>query len=131
MKLLLDSDCLFAAFIEVDAHHSNAAKLLKKAKDLNSSFYVTNLVIQETATVLSHKRGQVVAKYFYNQFKSIVDTVILLDLELEKRSWDVFLNKTKKGTSFVDCSNIAALKMYNLGKLMSFDKGYPKDILFK
>jgi predicted nucleic acid-binding protein len=124
MKILLDSDFLFALFVSNDFHHQKAKKLLEKY--LNEEIYVLNLVIQETATVLSYRFDQKVAVNFLEKIKTTPVLVINLDDKLEEKVWVVFKNQKKKGISFIDCANLALLATSQMEKILSFDKFYPK-----
>lgn len=128
MKFLIDSDYLVALTIKADTNH-------RKAQSIDMSFasddelFVLSLVIQETATVLSHKAGQKLAKEFIKRLPQQAVTKLPFDEKIEEASWDVFLRQTKKGTSFVDCANLAAVDYYKMDKIASFDRFYPKEFL--
>ena len=57
--------------------------------------------------------------------------IIFVDEEMEKLSWRIFSNQAKKGTSFVDCSNLAVIEKFSLDGIVSFDKFYPKKLLIR
>lgn len=124
MKLLVDSDCLVGALREDDPHQKAATKLLKSHREKGEILYVLNIVLQETATVLSHRTGMNAVRLFFRTFPSLNLRIINLDDSLEKNAWDLFLEQTKKGTSFVDCANLATLDFYKLDGILSFDEFY-------
>lgn len=128
MKLLVDSDCLVGALKEGDPHQKVATKLLKSHGEKGDILYVQNIVIQETAAVLSHRTGMNAVRLFFQTLPSLDLSIIKLDDELEKRAWEIFLQQTKKGTSFVDCANLAVIDLYHLEGILSFD-GFYKDKL--
>ncbi len=129
MKILIDSDFLFGLFVPDDAHHNESRKEWMDLEGKNHEFFISNLVIQETATVLSYKRGQVTAVLFLKRLPSLKLTTVVVDSSIEKRAWELFESQTKKGISFVDCSNLTTIEKYRLDGILSFDKFYPKEIL--
>lgn len=129
MKILIDTDALFGLFIPRDAHHLAAKKLLEACKNRCDDLLVFNIVIQETATVISYKQGQQVSKKFVAEVDQLNATQILLDEGLEEHAWKIFMSQSKKGTSFVDSANLAAMRYYHLDKIFSFDRFYPKELL--
>lgn len=129
MKLLVDSDCLVGAFRDEDPHHSEALTLLKKYGLKGDTLSVLNLVLQETATVLSHRTGMNAVRLFYEKYPALEMGKIDISGELENYSWEVFLKQTKKGTSFVDCANLAANEYYHLDGILSFDRFYSSKLI--
>ena len=69
MKYLVDSDFLVGLFREGDPHSDTTKKLLKKLKEKNETLMVPNVVLQETATVLSHKTGMEAVRLFYQTYQ--------------------------------------------------------------
>lgn len=126
-KALVDTNVLVGAIRNRDALHERAATVLKELKEKYEA-WVLNLVIQETATVLSMRDGMNAARTFYNGYKDIIDTEIPLNEDLEKHSWQIFLKQLKKGTSFVDCANLAVIQHYRLDGIVTFDEFYPKEV---
>ena len=128
MKILLDSDGLFGLYVPSDPHHEKAKHLALFLRAQMVELYVTNVVIWETATVLSYKIGQELAIQFVRSFPSLGAHMVVLDESLESRGWEVFLRQTKKGTSFVDCANVAVIEELKLDGILSFDEFYPKEL---
>ncbi|MEK7166205.1 MAG: hypothetical protein AAB874_05360 [Patescibacteria group bacterium] len=88
-------------------------------------FWVTNLVEQESATIISHRVDMDATRDYLVRLHKDVTNWIWMDEKAIKLSWQIFLTQTKKGTSFVDCSNLAAIKIYHLDNILSFDSFYP------
>lgn len=129
MKVLIDSDFLVGIFREGDPHHTIATKLLKVHKDRSSTLLVLNLVLQEAATVLSHRTGMEAVRLFYKKIPELELVITHIDEDVEQHAWEIFLKQTKKGTSFVDCANLAALEYYHIERIASFDRFYPRELL--
>lgn len=128
MKILYDSDALISLKVIGQPNHIKAKRILRSLKKEPIELFCLNLCLQETATVFSKKYDQSVAKDFYYQIEKNPPIIIDLDNKLEKLAWQIFLQQTKKGTSFIDCANLAAIRLYNLDKIFSFDKFYPKEL---
>lgn len=126
MHYLLDSDFLYGLSISDDAHHENCVKLYKNFKESKPELTVLNLVIQETATVISRKKGQKASLLFLEKLEKLPISILWLGEEDENLAWEVFKKQTKKGTSFIDCANLAIAKKYKFDGILSFDEFYLK-----
>lgn len=130
-KIVLDSNVLVALYKLDDSTHQKAKEITRRLHDQGDIFMILNLVVQETATVISMKVGQKEAKNFYLKRDRVVDQEVVLDYSLEKIAWNIFLKQVKKGISFVDCANLAFIDKYRLDGILSFDKFYPKKLLIR
>lgn len=123
MKILVDSDALFALYFVDDASHLKAKRILETFSR-DDDFFATNLVLQESVTVISRKLGQKQALDFLEKFKKTNVREIFTNQKLTAKAWPIFRKQTKKGTSFVDCANVVAFKELKMDKIFSFDKFY-------
>lgn len=124
--VLLDSDYLFALFVESDANNKKAIKLSEIIESRNLKVVVTNLVKLEVATLFSRRVSQhsaVEVIKILNSFENI-----FVDQKQTEEIWEVFHSYTKSRISFVDCSNLYLAKKYK-ARIASFDKFYTKDFL--
>ena len=128
MKKLIDSDFLVGLFREADAHHKETLSVLEIETENESGLYVVNLVLFETATVLAHRVNMDAVRLFYNKLPKLNLKIISFDEKLESMSREMFLKQTKKGCSFVDCTNMAVLRQFHLDGILSFDRFYPEKI---
>lgn len=128
MKLLADSDWLVGLFRIGDPHQEVATRLLHRIDKDGVELSVLNLVIQEAATVLSHRTGMRAVRLFCKRFPDLGLNTTWVDEALEADAWKIFLKQTKKGTSFVDCANLAVIKELKLDGILSFDSFYPKKL---
>ncbi len=127
-KALLDANVLVALYRPEDGSHDNAVKVVSMLKDVAWEFVCTNLLVQETATVLSMRVGMNLARKFLKDYHDIISEEIFIDGDVENLSWKIFSNQQKKGTSFVDCANLAVIEKYRLDGIVSFDTFYPKEL---
>lgn len=123
MKYFVDSDFLISLYDGDDFNHSKADDIFRSIK---GEIIVSNLVLFESVTVISKKFGMRYARDMYKMVSSIVDEVLFVGEGLFQIIWDIFLNKDKKGTSFIDCSNLVLVQEKDDSKILSFDKFYPK-----
>ena len=124
MKLLLDSDFLFGLYITHDPSHDRAVKLLEETWGKKPELYITNLVMQELATVVSYRVGQKESITLLDKLEEHNLIKIHVNEELEDAGWELFLKQTKKGTSFVDCANLAVIDKYKFDGILSFERFY-------
>jgi predicted nucleic acid-binding protein len=130
-RALVDANVLVAAYRPGDALYDKAVSLIQKLKKTGWRFVMTNLLMQETATVLSMRVGMELAKKFHKDYVDIIDEEVFVDKDTEKKGWEIFLSQKKKGTSFVDCANMATIEKYKLDGIVTFDEFYPKELLIR
>lgn len=132
MKYLVDSDFLYGLSIATDGHHKASSKVFRKLINVKKvNFCVINLVIQETATVISRKIGQKESLIFLNNLIGLPIKIIVLGEEDENLGWGIFKKQTKKETSFIDCANLAMYQKYKFDGVLSFDEFYPENVRAK
>jgi predicted nucleic acid-binding protein len=82
------------------------------------------LVLQESATVISHKIGQSQALDFLKQLKKTTTQELFLTRQLTVKAWRLFYQQTRQDTSFVDCANLAIARELAFDRIFSFDRFY-------
>ena len=123
-QILVDSDAFVGWLYEKDAHHKHAEKVFAEIMEKRRSLVTTNYVISETSTVLSHRQGQSLAIKFLEVAEKF--PIIHLDEKLHQTTLDLFREQTERGTSVVDCSNVAVVRQFQIPMIFSFDKVYHK-----
>lgn len=124
-QVLIDSDVFVGLLHIPDAHHRRVKKIFAKMEKKNISFVTTSYVVMEVATVLSHKSGQNIARKFLSIIGEI--PVIHISKDLYELGLDIFSGQTRKGSSVVDCTNVAVMKQLGIKQIFSFDKIYVRD----
>lgn len=124
MNILFDSDGLFALYVSSDSHHARAKALFQNLWQGQNQFYVSNLVLQETGTVLSHRFAHDIALDFLDRVSQMPVVRVFVNEKIEDMAWSIFREQKKKSTSFVDCSNLAILKHHGFDRIFSFDRFY-------
>lgn len=121
-QVLVDSDAFVGWFLQDDGHHEEVEAAFEIVRQQKLTTITTSLVVGETATVLSHRSGQDLARRFLRFSQQL--PVIHIDEDLFAETIDLFTAIDKKGTSVVDCSNVVVMKQYNIPVIFSFDRIY-------
>lgn len=126
-NVLVDSDAFVGWMIAKDPHYKRASEVFEGLIQANTKAVTTSMVVAETATVLSHKVGQSLAITFLD---TVIDKgkfpVIHINERLYAKALDIFKQQTKKGSSVVDCVNVAVMRQFGIKQIFSFDKVYKK-----
>ena len=120
MRILVDADFLVALAKGDDSNHKKAVALAEKLA--GSFFFITQFTIPEATTVLSYKVSQDSAKSFLNETRKMNLIELPFAQNLSESTDSIFNSSNKKGTSWVDCLNIAYVKNFQLDGILSFDK---------
>jgi predicted nucleic acid-binding protein len=123
MKILVDTDFLIALIKIDDKNHLKAIDKVQKIKE--AKVFITPFTIPETVTVLSYKVSHTAAKNFLKVARNKLPELPLNE-EIIASADKIFLSQNKKGTSWIDCLNVALIKYYKLDGILSFDKFYLK-----
>lgn len=127
MKVLFDSDAFYALTVDTDPHHNNSKEIYSRILTKKYNLFTSSLVLHETATLLSYRINQTASFKFLQVFEKLPINTIFFDQSLESQTWQIFKQQTKKGTSFIDCSNIAIYKHFKMDYIFSFDKIYTRN----
>jgi predicted nucleic acid-binding protein len=123
-KILIDSDAFVAQSVVTDSSQERATRQQITIENDNFQQFTTNLVVAETATVLSRRFSQVLAIEFLNKiFRSEVEIIYLGEGDFLKIA-EKFKSYTKKNISFVDSANLVVADELHISKIFSFDKIY-------
>lgn len=123
-RILIDTDALVAIIKGNDSNHKKALIISEKIK--NAAIFITPLTIPETVTVISYKMSQIEAKEFLIKIRQENFIEISLNPELIQKTDKIFLSQKTKGTSWIDCLNVAVVKTEELDGIFSFDKFYKR-----
>ena len=126
IQVLIDSDAWVGRFYTKDPHHEQVLSIFAKLEGEETSIVTTNLVVIEVATVLSHRSGQALARTFLTTIEKAEVPIIHIDEDLQKAAIEIFKEQEARGTSVVDCSNVAVMKHFQIPQIFSFDKFYSK-----
>ena len=122
----MDADAFFALYVSSDLLHQGAKEIFTQFLKSKARLYTTNLVLQEVETVISYRLGQKSAKDFLKRFNKINIEMVFVNKVLTAKAWLIFKKQTKRGTSFIDCANLAIAQELKIDKIFSFDKFYQR-----
>lgn len=124
--ILVDSDAFIGRFFTDDVHHRHASERFEHFERSQRLLTTTSAVIGETATVLSHRRGQALALRFLDIIERSQMSIIHIDLSLHLKALALFKQQTDRGTSYTDCANVAVMQQFSIPVIFSFDQVYIK-----
>jgi len=119
---LLDTDFIIASRFPQESTHSRAVPLAKKVFS-SSNYVITELVLMEVATVISHKYSQSQAVQAVQTLHKTGQSSLHLDTDDWQKTWSLFLQQKNRGTSVVDCSNVVIAQKLQC-QVVSFDNFY-------
>lgn len=120
---LLDSDFFVGYFIVDDAHHARAIQQVRQLDRLMPRLFVSNLVVVETATLLSKRGHHRTAQQFLTYIRSTEFDVVYIDDEVQQAAEQLFTSQNK-AASLVDCANVVLAQHLGITNLLAFDKFY-------
>ena len=123
---LVDSDAFVGFFVEQDAHFHRSRAAFRSFADSRQILVTTNLVVTETASMLSRRITYAIACRFIEYIRDGDFPIIYLDQALQDSAHSIFLAQNREGTSMVDCSNIAVSRYYSIPSILGFDEFYKK-----
>ena len=126
LHILFDSDAFVGWLWPDDKLYSKANQVFEKIKYKQLRIVTTSWVIAETATVLSNREGQTLARSFLKRMRDMRFPTIHIDEILQRETEKLFERQEKKGTSMVDCGNVIVMQRYKIPAIFSFDKFYKK-----
>ena len=124
--VLVDSDAFVGLFFPDDAHHQTCFRLFKQFAKKNLKLVATSYTVAETATVLSHRSGQPLARAFLDYVATGVLPVVHIDEALQTLAISIFREQANKNTSLFDCANVAVMRNLNIPRIFSFDRVYSR-----
>lgn len=123
-QILIDRDAFIAWMSKGDILHDEAKKRFKDIRSKHLRPITTSLVINETATVLSNRVSQEIAREFLNLSHKL--TVIHITQKLQNEALELFRLEARKGTSVTDCANVIVMRTLEIDYIFSFDKFYKR-----
>ena len=89
-SVLVDSDFWLALSLPVDTNQVPAQKMYQQLKDKHTALCVTNLIVGEVATILSHRLGQPEACRFLTQMERSKITSIHISEKIDQQARTYF-----------------------------------------
>lgn len=128
VEVLVDSDAFVGWIYPADAHYDRVRSIFQKIRQARLRMITNSWVVAETATVLSHRSGQVAARSFLSRLRELDFPIIHIDESLQEDAIQIFEHQDKKGTSMVDCGNVAVMRRFDIFRIFSFDRFYKNQL---
>ncbi len=125
-KLFIDTNIFVALHDKDDSTHTKANQLLDIVEEEQIALYTSSDVIGETLTVIAKKLGKAAARDFLETYKASDIKEIFVDEEMHSETRKLFLSITSKTVSFIDCSNVIAMKQEGIRTIFTFDRDFKK-----
>jgi predicted nucleic acid-binding protein len=123
---LVDSDAFVGFFVERDVHSHRSRSAFREFAGSGQILVTTNLVVTETASMLSRRISYAIACRFIEFIRDGDFPIIYLDRALQDSAHAIFLAQNHEGTSMVDCANVAVSRYYSVPSVFGFDAFYRK-----
>ena len=126
IQILIDSDAFVGWLLEGDTHYERAGEIFAQLQQHQMAAATTSAVIAETATVLSHRQGQKLARTFLEILETGDLPVIYITESFYREGLAIFKEQPQRGTSVTDCTNVAVCQHLEIESIFSFDQVYHK-----
>lgn len=123
-QILVDSDAFVAWFKADDIFHDNVKAIFTQIQREHLVTTATSLVVAETATILSNRVSQSLARTFLDFIEQL--PIIHVSEDIQKDALTLFREQTSRGMSVVDCANVVVMRHLGVPQIFSFDKVYSK-----
>jgi len=125
-RIFIDASAFVSLNVPFDSDHKRAIDLSSLIKNVGITLFTSNIVIYETASILSQKIGILYANEFLNDMENSTLVIILVDEEVESLAFEIFRERTSKNVSMFDCLHFAVMRMNGITTVFGFDKHFKK-----
>jgi len=123
--IYIDTGPFLARFIARDQYHRRAAAAWKKLGERRESCFTSNLVFNETFTLLARRtRYDFAAGRARLLLSSKALTILRSTGEDEFDAVELFRKFADQGVSFTDCVSFVLMRKQRLTRAFSFDRHY-------
>jgi uncharacterized protein len=124
-KVFVDTGAWFAIADKNDQFHRKATDYLKRIVENRNNLITSNLVVHETAMLLSRKLSKEAALRFLQTVYNDDDVeVVHCNEAMEKEAYGIFHRYTEQDFSIVDCVSFLLMKSLVIKRAFTFDKHF-------
>lgn len=121
-RLVADTSFLVAVHNPDDTHHDAAVAMLQQLDSHPFQMIINPFIFAETVTVLAMRAHRALASATGELLLTDPQVLALPSEEhFSQRTWEIFVQVSKKDTSFADCSIVTALEYTNTHVVLTFD----------
>lgn len=130
MSVFLDTGFFVAFHNSRDVNHHRAMELMEKLlRGGHGSIFTSDYIFDEAVTVALIRTGRHdLAVDLGNLILGLDNPKFVTMLPVEEGvyedSWGIFMNYSKRGLSFTDCSSIALMRKLGIEAMVSFDRDF-------
>lgn len=122
-----DTSGWFSLIVPSEANHAASKKIADQLQKSKLFFFTSDLVIQETMTLLMARKETLKAKQFWSSLsESKVIRMERINEARFHRSGEYFSKHIDQGYSFVDASSFILMKEFKISTAVSTDKHFTK-----
>lgn len=125
-EVFVDTNVFVTIRDNTDSTHKKALKISEYISKNKIKWATSSDVIGETLTVISKKLGKEIAIDWYKDFKNSSIREIFIDEATHRETRKFFTKVKSKNISFIDCSNVIAMKRNKIKHIFSFDEYFRK-----
>jgi predicted nucleic acid-binding protein len=120
--VFIDSSAYVALFALDDPLTDAAKQAFDTIKQKRLNPVTSSLVVGEVITVLSIRGGQDLARLFLSSLEDSQMSVLFVNEDMHDEAILLFKQQSKKGTSYVDCTDYVVMQKLDIPYILSFDE---------
>lgn len=130
MKVLIDSSAFISLLVSNQVTNKKAVDVYQELKQSPTTFYTSNLILNESYTWLLYKNGLRIAKGLNEMVteseKAGYLKIFWIDDILWQETWVYFMKFAEHQLSFTDAFSYLLVKKFRLDGIFTFDNSFRK-----
>ncbi|MCA1743775.1 MAG: PIN domain-containing protein [Desulfovibrionales bacterium] len=123
--IFIDTGAFIARYLKKDQFHQQSLSLWSDLELKNEKLVTSNFVLDETATLLSRRAGNVfAAKRLKNIYTSYVFQILRPDRDDEITALDLMDKFSDQAVSFTDCVSFVLMNRMHIESVFTFDRHF-------
>lgn len=121
MVIFIDASIFCAYANKDDVHHKESLEIVKSISGKEESI-TTDYIFDESVTVALRRVNKEAAISIGQIILNSETFLVPVEKNVFDKAWEIF-QKTEK-LSFTDCTNLAFMQTFGIGKIATFDKAF-------
>ena len=114
-------------FIALSQPHDQWARMAAQVDSRNIEIVTSNLVINETISLLQSRGFLSEALEFLRKARMNLDLMLIyIDAALQSEAWELYIRYAGAGANAVDCTSFAVMRRFNIKRAFTFDQHFKK-----
>lgn len=123
-RVFVDTSAYFALADARDAHHEEAIRILRRARELGLRHYTTNVLVVECHALMLSALGVDRAARFLRDVEASSTTMIRVRARDEERAKQLLYRYSDKDFSFADAISFAVMERLSISYAFTFDQHF-------